>query len=162
MGVARYYTAQFIAILVCLCASFSCKSGDPEKDAIQRTVAKYNTAIIIAYKELNMSPLQEIASEGHVSKVKIIINSYLEANQIMIADILKVNIKEIKIEGEKATAKTSEDWKYKWIDNKTGKDVEPLKDIHYEMFYKMIKKDGKWIVEAVEEVTEGSAAKGSS
>lgn len=162
MGVARNYTIQFIAILVCLCVFLSCKSGDPEKDAIQRIVAKYNMAIITAYKELNMGPLQDIALEGHVNKVKTIINSYLEANQIMIADILKLNIKEIRIEGEKATARTSEDWKYKWIDNKTGKDVEPLKEIHYEMVYKMVKKDAKWMVEAVEEVTEGSAAKGGS
>lgn len=139
-------------------ALFSCNTIDPEEKAIQRLIGKYNVSIIIAYKELNLLPLENMAGEAQVRKVKTIINSYMEANEVMEAELLSLAFKDIRIESDRAMVSTSEDWSYRWVDFKTGEEVVPLKDIHYEMLYHLIKKDDKWLVDRVEDV--GGAREG--
>ena len=53
--------------------------------------------------------------------------------------------------------KTSEDWSYQWIDYKTRQEVEPLKDIHYELLYHLIKKDGKDPIQTLNEAIQNVA-----
>jgi len=70
----------------------------------------------------------------------------------MESEIHKIDFRDIKAEGDKAAVNTAEDWSYRWIDYRTKQEVEPLRDIHYDMKYYLVKKDGKWLVEKVEEV----------
>ena len=120
-------------------------------------VAKYNNAIIEAYKNQFFAPLTEVAGEKQVNKARVVINSFRRGNQVMEADVRKIDFKEIKRQGDKASVRTSEDWVYRWVDIKTGKEVEPLKDIHYEIVYHLVKKDGKWLVEKAEDETSKAA-----
>ncbi|MBI3752736.1 MAG: hypothetical protein HY266_01660 [Deltaproteobacteria bacterium] len=135
---------------------YGCASNRPdEKTALKIVIAKYNNALVEAYKDQSFEPLKAVAAADEVSKVDTIVSSYLQANQIMEADLRKIDFKDIKIKGDKAAVKTSEDWSYRWIDYRTGKEIEPLKPVHYEMVYHLIKKDRKWLVEKVEETGEG-------
>lgn len=135
---------------------YGCVSNRPdEKAALKIVIAKYNNALVEAYKDQSFEPLKAVAAADEVNKVDTIVSSYLQANQIMEADLRKVDFKDIKIEGDKATVKTSEDWSYRWVNYKTRQEIEPLRNVHYEMLYHMTKKDGKWLVEKVEETGEG-------
>ena len=125
-----------------------------EKPELKTVIAKYNNAIIEAYKNQNFEHFMQVATDAEINKIGVIINSFRQADQIMEAELRKIDFQEIKTQGDKADVKTSEDWSYRWIDYKTGQEVEPLKDIHYEMLYHLIKKDGKWLVEKVEAMKE--------
>jgi len=125
-----------------------------EKPELKTVIAKYNNAIIEAYKNQNFEHFMQVATDAEINKIGVIINSFRQADQIMEAELRKIDFQEIKTQGDKADVKTSEDWSYRWIDYKTGQEVEPLKNIHYEMLYHLIKKDGKWLVEKVEAMKE--------
>ena len=125
-----------------------------EKTELKTVIAKYNNAIIEAYKNQNFEHFMQVATDAEINKIGVIINSFRQADQIMEAELRKIDFQEIKTQGDKADVKTSEDWSYRWIDYKTGQEVEPLKNIHYEMLYHLIKKDGKWLVEKVEAMKE--------
>ena len=125
-----------------------------EKPELKTVIAKYNNAIIEAYKNQNFEHFMQVATDTEINKIGIIINSFRQADQIMEAELRKIDFQEIKTQGDKADVKTSEDWSYRWIDYKTAQEVEPLKNIHYEMLYHLIKKDGKWLVEKVEAMKE--------
>lgn len=129
---------------------FSCGLKDPKKEEILKVIGKYNIAIVAAYRELNMQPLREITGDTHFQKVRTLINSYLDDSQIMESELLNLIFKEIVINGNIATVKTSEDWKYRWINHRTSEEIEPLRNIHYEMVYHLLKRDAKWIVENIE------------
>jgi hypothetical protein len=133
---------------------FSCTTENPEKEAIRRLIGMYNRAIVAAYGELNLAPLESVAGEAHVKKVDTIINSYMESDQVMEADLLGLGFKDIKIESDRATVRTFEDWQYQWVNVKTGEIIEPMKDIHYEMIYHLVRNEGKWLVESLQEVEE--------
>jgi hypothetical protein len=139
-----------------LAGSLSCGSSTNEDAVIMKAVGKYNQALVIAYRNVDFGPLGGAASEKEAKKVRVIVNSYLEGNQVMESDVKRIDFKDVKVEGDRATARTSEDWTYRWVDFKTGEEVEPLKDIHYEMLYHLEKIDEKWLVEKVEDIGNGA------
>ncbi|MFZ3072775.1 MAG: hypothetical protein WA162_06005 [Thermodesulfobacteriota bacterium] len=145
---------KIILIIIVSLAITSCKTVNPEEDAVRKSIGRYNLAIVIAYRDLNMEPLKAVTIEAHSNKVNSIIEAYLSGDEIMDSELLKLTFNDIKIEENKAEAVTSEDWKFRWVNIKTREEVEPLKDIHYEMLYHLVKKDGKWLVEKVEEAKE--------
>ena len=149
----RYLLTYSVIVLLVVVSGCSSKSMD-EKTELKTVIAKYNNAIIEAYKNQNFEHFMQVATDTEINKIGIIINSFRQADQIMEAKLHKIDFQEIKTQGNKADVNTSEDWSYRWIDYKTGQEVEPLKNIHYEMLYHLIKKDGKWLVEKVEEVKE--------
>lgn len=142
------------SVIVLLVISGCSSKGMSEKPELKTVIAKYNNAIIEAYKNQNFEHFMQVATDTEINKIGIIINSFRQADQIMEAELRKIDFQEIKTQGDKADVNTSEDWSYRWIDYKTGQEVEPLKNIHYEMLYHLIKKDGKWLVEKVEAMKE--------
>lgn len=143
------YGVVLAAIISSGCAS---NQADNRETLLKIVIAKYNNAVIEAYKSQNFEPLKQAATESEINKIGVIINAYRTANQIMESDIKKIDFKEIRIEADKADVKTYEDWSYRWINYETRQEAEPLKDIHYELFYHLIKKDGKWLVDRVEDM----------
>jgi hypothetical protein len=130
----------------------SCTTKNPEEEAIKKLVGKYNVALITAYKDMNPLPLRRVTSNSEFEKVNLIIDSFMEVNQIMEAELMSLGFKDIKIEQDSATVKTSEQWKYRWVDMKTGEVKVPLQEIHYEMLYHLTKEEDKWLVDRVEDV----------
>ena len=150
------YLLTYSVIVLLVISGCSSKSMS-EKTELKTVIAKYNNAIIEAYKNQNFEHFMQVATDKEIKKIGIIINSFRQADQIMEAELQKIDFQEIKTQGDKADVNTSEDWSYRWIDYKTGQEVEPLKNIHYEMLYHLIKKDSRWLIEKVEEVEKDKA-----
>ena len=148
------------AVLLSMLAGCALRETGAEAE-LRVVVAKYNNALIEAYKNQLFKPLKEVADEEEVQMVNIFISSYLQGNQVMDAELLKMDFKEIKIEGEKATVRTSEEWSYRWIHYKTMREIEPRKNIRYEILYYIVKKDGRWLVKKVEETGSGVTGQGA-
>lgn len=149
------YCALLIVFVVAGCA----RKESVDEMQVKTVIAKYNNALIEAYRNQNPIYLKEVAGDDEVRKIGTIVESFLQGDEIMEAEIEKINFKEIKIEAEKATVRTSEEWRYRWVNIKTGKEAEPARDIHYDMLYRMVKKDGKWLVEKTEdESNKGKAS----
>lgn len=146
MGLFIRKTAYCFLIILLV---YSC-GGISENKEIKTAIARYNNAITEVYKNQNFELLKKTATENEVEKISAIINAYLQANEIMESEIIGINYIEIKEGGEKAAVRTSEEWKYRWVNYKTGKEVETWKHARYDMLYHIIKKDGGWLVDRVE------------
>ncbi|MDH4226410.1 MAG: hypothetical protein OEV59_01455 [Deltaproteobacteria bacterium] len=102
-----------------------------------------------AYGEDNYTLLKSAATEIRVNKIDIIIRSFREGGQRMLADITRLEYKGASIIGDNAEVLTAENWAYRWVDVKTRAEILPLKTVTYEMKYDLVRKDGKWLVDGV-------------
>ncbi|MHC4278310.1 MAG: hypothetical protein ACYSTI_13475 [Planctomycetota bacterium] len=139
-----------------LLAPLSCTNGNPEEEAIKVLVGKYNVAIITAYKDLNTWPLKLVTTDAVFKKVNVMIESYLDGEQVMEAELLSLEFKDIKIEPESATVRTTEEWEYRWVDINSREVIDPTRPIHYEVLYHIIKSEDRWLVEKVEAKSDDS------
>jgi hypothetical protein len=145
----------FNLIFLLVLAGCISKEKDETEYDIRTTIGRYNNAVITAYKSLNIGPLNSVTTEEQLIRVDSFIGAFLQRDQIMESELHRMDFEDVKIDSDKATVRTTEDWSYRWIDSRTGEEVEPLKEIHYEMRYHLKKIDDKWLVEKVEEVGEG-------
>ncbi len=144
----------FLHVIVLLVLASGCTSKTvDDKRQLKVIVAKYNHALIEAYKNQFYDPLRDVAGKKEVDKVGTIIMSYLQGNEIMESELISIDFRKIEKENDSATVRTSERWKYRWVHYKTNEEVNPVKEIGYELLYHLSKKEGKWRVERVEEVT---------
>lgn len=150
--------------LISVVLFFGCTRNvaDTRDAELKVVIAKYNNALVEAYKNQNPAPLREVVGDNEVRKIGTIVESFLQSDEIMEAELVKINFKEIKIDAAKAEVRTSEDWRYRWVHIKTGKETEPVEDIHYDMLYNMAKKDGKWLIEKTEDESHKTTASPSS
>lgn len=147
------FGAGLIVLLLPISILAGCASKGNNEDArLKVIIVKYNNALIEAYSNQFFAPLKEVADKDQVRRVDIFIDSYLTAKQIMDAELLKIDFREIKIEGETALVRTSEDWSYRWINYRTKREVAPRKNIRQEIMYHIVKKDNRWLVKKVEGV----------
>lgn len=153
----------------------SCSRAVKEDEAIKNIIGKYNYALAIAYKDGKFGLLQEVASGQAFNIVSHTYESSLNGEGIVLdAELLGMTFKKITLgsgenepridavwhEREKewrevyifedTFAETTEQWKYKWVNAKTGKIVPPIMTIRYEMAYTLKQKDGKWKVISTE------------
>ncbi len=163
MKIAMGLTAIFvIALIFAGCTAW--EKEPSEEELLKKVVTRYNYALIEAYRSQFYDRLKEVAGRDELRRIRIIITSYLQSSEIMEAELHRIEFGEIRIEEEKATVDTTERWSYRWIDYRTGREVEPLKEIGYNMRYHLVKdEDRGWIVERVEDLqhTKNSLSSGT-
>lgn len=136
----------FLAVFFSLFTLVSCAKSNPDEALVKTTVARYNDALVAAYKNLNIEPMKDVATEERAKRVEAFITAYLQSNLIMETELHHVTFDEVKVERTVATVKTTEDWSYSWVDYKTKKIKEEKKQVTYKMLYTLEKKGDKWIV----------------
>ncbi len=125
-----------------------------EEEAVKRSVVLYNRGLIEAYRSQSFDLLKEVAVEREVEKVGAVVGAYLEGGEVMESRIISLRFDGVEVRDGRATVRTSEEWSYRWLDYRTGREVEPLKRIYYRMRYDLVKRDGRWLVEKVKVVSE--------
>ncbi len=148
MGLAAIFV---IALILTGCTTW--EKEPSEEELLKKVVTRYNYALIEAYKSQFYDRLKEVTGRDEFRRIRIIITSYLQASEVMEAELHTLEFGKIKIEEKKATVDTTERWSYRWIDYRTGREVEPLKEINYNMRYHLVRdEDRGWIVERVEDL----------
>ncbi len=137
----------------------ACTSGRGEWD-LKRTVIMYNKGLMEAHKNRSFDLLEKVALKKEVDRVRAFVNAYLGMGQMMEPDLKDLTYRDIGIEDGRATVRTIEDWSYRWIDVRTGREVEPLRGIRYEMEYHLVKRNGRWLVEKVRIISEEKGGSG--
>ena len=139
-------TILYITIVMTLLFSGCAKEESPEEYAIKVAVTKYNNAIIDLYRTVSPEKLDEIALEEESFRVQNYMSIFLPGKRLMDAEYQRIEFREVIVEGDSATVKTSEDWTFRWIHFKTGEEIEPWTDVHYKMRYDLTLIDGKWMI----------------
>ncbi len=146
-----------VTVLIALFFLGCAKEQSPEEYAVKLAVTKYNNAIIDLYRTVSPEKLNEIALAEESRKVQSYMSIFLPGKRLMDAEYNKIDFDEVTIDGESAFALTSEDWRFRWVHFKTGKEIEPWKDIHYNMRYDLTLVEGKWMIEKATDMDKEEA-----
>ena len=119
---------------------------DKGKAQLKDTVVKYNTLLAEGYRNLNMNPLIQVATERRATKAFYHMAALGEARIKMDAKLKKITFSDIKIiSHDKAEVVTDEIWDYTYLSIDSSK---PLFDnsITYKLKYILEKRSNRWLV----------------
>ncbi|MBI5055209.1 MAG: hypothetical protein HZB61_01145 [Nitrospirae bacterium] len=140
-------TKKIILLLVLISALIACVKSEKETENIKHVIYKYNALLAEGYKNMNMNPMQEVATVDHATKLYYHMAALGESNIRMESQLKDIKFKEITFpERDKAVAATSEKWDYAHYDINTGEKKVEEKDFTYEMTYELKKEKDKWLV----------------
>jgi hypothetical protein len=146
-----------IIILLMVICTGGCRV-DTEKDAraVKDTIVRYNQLLAEGYAGMNMTPLQEVATGGHVQKVYHHMTALGEAKIRMESQLVDIEFVDIQLPKEdSARVKTRERWNYAHINIDTkmpGQTV--VQGLIYTLSYELVRKDGRWLVSSVSVLEE--------
>ena len=135
------------------------KPAVPVEDTqeIQQIVKRYTQLLIEGYSTMNMTPMQEVATEGQATKLYHHMAALKEGGNRMLSNLKTIEFQEVSLPSpDKAVVKTKEIWDYTHVDLASGKKFAEEKDFIYEMGYILEKQNERWIITNVNAVTSMS------
>jgi hypothetical protein len=148
----RFLTVAILLVLVLGCGK--------ETNALKETVMRYDALLAEGYRNLNMNPLTQVATEQRATKAYHHMAALGEAGLKMESTLRSLKFAQVKtLSEEKAELKTEEVWDYVYRDIKSGKSLLD-NTVTYNMKYDLVKKSERWLVADV--TIEKSVEKKSS
>jgi len=156
------------ALVVSLAVLWTWGCGaESKKDilAVQHTVVRYTQLLAEGYSKMNMTILQEVATEEQALKAYRHMSALGDAKIRMEPHLEDIEFVEIELpEKGLAKVKTKEEWNYAHVSMKIpGQSV--VKGLMYNLDYELVKRDGRWLVSSVsilEENKDEDVVKGST
>jgi len=133
-------------------------SIDTEKDTrqVKDTILRYNHLLSEGYARMNMTPLQEVATEEHALKVYHHMAALGEAKVRMESQLVGIEFLDIKFpKKDLVRVRTKEKWNYTHINigsKMPGQTV--VQGLPYRLSYGLVKKDGRWFVSSISVLEE--------
>ena len=136
-------TIALIALLLTACGSFF----DKDQMEIKRIIRWYDDALVKVYSQLNVKPLDGLASEREMTRVNMMLAKFYREKKIMESELVDLTFLNISLENiNKAEVETKEKWRYRYLRKGTNFVIKPWTDVEYKMNYKMVKSKGLWII----------------
>jgi len=121
--------------------------GEKAEDIIKNIIVRYNELLTFGYQNLNMNPLQEVATLNQAEKAYFHMAALGEGNVRMVSHLNKIDFDRVTFpEPHKAVIRTRETWDFSYTDIKTGEKKEEQKDFVYFMTYTIEQKDNRWLI----------------
>lgn len=137
-----------LVLAVCACSSGS----EAQKKEVLDAVNRYNGMLKRAYMEANTGLMASVATEKQVLKIAPTIIALREANSFMMAEQTVFQVRKVAVKRKSATLEAEEEWHYWWQHRDTLEITKPEENIVYKIRYVLVRKDGEWLVDALEEI----------
>ena len=149
----RMQLSLFLFILVW---AFGCPtSPDPNTQAVKETILRYNQLLAEGYANMNMNPLQEVATADQAGKEYRHMAALGEAKIRMEALLKSIAFSGIVVfRNGTASAVTNEVWDYTHFDVKTRTPVARQKDVVYTLKYELKQENRRWVVASIETINQ--------
>jgi hypothetical protein len=128
--------------------------ADKGEEETKGFVQNYCSILQDAYARADMKLIGQISTEKEMKKLFPVIQALTATDNYMKTEILEFKIKKAKVKDDKAMVRTSEKWRYWWIDRKTGMLTKPKHEESYELEYNLLKVDGRWRVDFIKNLNE--------
>lgn len=141
------------AILVILVALSACVFETGESREVKGTVMRYNQLLVEGYRNLNMNPLQEVASRERAEKAYLHMAALGEAGVRMESELKKIDFQKLEFpKPEEAVVISREVWDFSHKDIKTGAIKFDKKDFVYHNRYELRRDGNRWIIHTINTV----------
>ncbi len=125
-----------------------------DTSSIKDIVMSYNKGLADASRTGDVKPLDSMASEDVLKKLFYWLGAWADSDVYMDGTLKNLQFKQVDIAGQSAKAFTAEDWVYEYHNIKTRQVVLPAARSFYEIEYMLQKKDSKWIITAINILSE--------
>lgn len=143
-GLRGYIPILFVALTLALGCG---KGSDKDVKEVQDVVRRYDEALIKTYAVLDTKPLDGLASEKEIGRVRMIIWKFLGEKTFMESEIKEIRFDKVELKRDSAEVETWEKWRFRHLREGTREEVRPWVDAEYRLRFVMKKEKGKWMVE---------------
>lgn len=124
-------------------------TGTPT-EVVQKTIKRYNQLLAEGYQKLNMTNLQEVATDKLAMSAYYHAAALTEGKSRMITQMKDIDFIKVDFDQpEKARVVSKETWDFAYVDIQTGAKKQEVKDYVYHVAYALNKVQGKWIINEV-------------
>lgn len=123
------------------------------EEGIKNAVKGYNQAVItgnMASKYLKI--VRKYAADRETSRVIVFAEEDRSKGRIMRSKLTELAFDKITTAGDTVDVRTSEKWEFDYIDWKTGKVKEPMREMSYKLKYTLVRMENKWMVGKLEQL----------
>jgi hypothetical protein len=146
-----------ILIIILIVSINGCLFGTgKETKEVKDTILRYNHLLAEGYAKMNMTPLQEVATPEHATKVYYHMAALGEAKIRMESKLINIEFLDIQFpKKDIARVKTREKWNYTHVNINTKMPAQTVvQGLIYNLSYDLIKKDGRWLVSTISVLEE--------
>ena len=127
------------------------------EEGVRNAIRGYaRTVIDVNMQGKYLNRMTQYAVDREVYRVISFITERRKKEVVMRSRLSELRFKEISSTLEEATVVTEEKWHYDYVDF-AGKMVEPVIEMNYNMKYKLVRLNDKWLVNTLEELTPPQA-----
>lgn len=117
---------------------------------MQDAVRAYNSALVVAFAEMDMNRLQGTATEEQAGSDAVMMQSLGSGGVRLVATVRNIEFGEIAFPADGTShVTTTETWDYRHESLATSETVRTEKSVVYHLAYDLILEDGRWLVAAV-------------
>lgn len=122
------------------------------KEGMKNAVLGYCQATMDAYlSDLHLKFLRKYANERETKRIFVFINTDRERGWAMAMKLNKISFDNISTSKSVNFVDTSENWDFHYVEIKTSKPIEPVKEMRYKLRYLLEEEKGKWVVAKLKE-----------
>jgi hypothetical protein len=126
----------------------SCSGEDVE---VKNVVIAYNKMKMEALSKPDFRIMEYFTSTQELLRIEAYITYLKKDKKLIVSELRAIDIDDnVAIEEDKAVVRTSEEWVFHYIDEKTRKPITSDETIKYENTYHLIRTMGHWVVDNVE------------
>jgi hypothetical protein len=119
----------------------------PREELVKKVIKRYNFLLAEGYRNLNMNPLQEVATVEQAEKAYTHMAAIGEGKARMVSQMRRIDYLQLLFPSEeKAAVRTREIWDFAYTDIKTGRKSEEVKEFPYDVTYTLEKRAGRWLI----------------
>lgn len=122
-----------------------------DKAGLKDLIVRYNEGVIQAqiHSESVMG-LKELTTKREFTRMRASVEQDRAEGKIMSCTLRSLKFIDATMGEEEGVVKTTEEWFFEDRDLKTGAILVPFRDFEYEVEYKVVKEDGKLLIDGIE------------
>ncbi len=126
---------------------FKVASTATSTNGVQRLVLNYNSLLSDGYKTINMTKLQEVATQELAEKAYYHMAAIGEGKSRMVSEMKKIDFVSTDFStAAKCRIITKEIWDFAYADIVTGVRSNEVKDYQYDVRYELENRSGRWVI----------------
>lgn len=124
----------------------------PGEEGMKNAVLGYNQANMDAYlSDRHIKFIRKYATEEETKRVFVFINTDREKGVAMAMRMNQMEFDKISTSEKLTVVDTSENWDFHYLDIKTSKPIEPVREMRYKLRYFLEREGDKWVVSKLKE-----------
>ncbi len=152
-------------ILLAVICVYGCSiSTGKDVQKVKDTILRYNQLLSEGYAKINMTPLREVATDEHATKVYHHMAALGESKVRMESQLVDIEFSDIQFPKEDLVrVKTKERWNYTHINIDSKMPAQTVvQGLIYKLSYELVKKDGRWFVSSISVLEENKPSEKKS